>query len=119
VINVVMQVGTEKTPKRSHVPLFMDYADAKQRQALALLFAPQVMGRPHFNTPDVTAARLQALRKAYAQTMKDSKFLAEAKQVGIEVNAISGQEVEKLLRGIYETDPAIVKMLQDAMPKKG
>ena len=119
VINVVVQVGTEKIPALPHVPLIMDYADGKQRQALTLLFAPQVMGRPHFTTPDVPAERLQALRAAYTETMKDPKFLAEAKKTGLEVDAISGQDIENLLRGLYATDPSVVKMLQDAMPKKG
>ena len=53
------------------------------------------------------------------ETMKDPKFLAEAKKTGIEVDAISGQDIENLLRGLYATDPSVVKMLQDAMPKKG
>lgn len=114
--NVVVQIGTEKHPTLPHVPLIMEYADEQQQKALELLLAPQVMGRPHFTTPGVPKERVAALRAAYMATMKDSEFLKEAEKTGIDVEPMSGEEIEEHLRGIYRAKPEVVRMLQDAMP---
>jgi len=43
------------------------------------------------------------LRKAFDDTVKDADFLAEAKQRLLDVNPMSGAEVDKLIGELYQT----------------
>jgi hypothetical protein len=49
-----------------------------------------------------------ALRTAFDRTMKDNEFLAEANKVAIEVAAMTGGDVERLMKEIYDTPADLV-----------
>ena len=65
--------------------------------------------------PGVPADRLQALRAAFDATMKDTGFLADAKKQDLEVRPILGADADALIREVYATPPAIVKLAVDYM----
>ena len=79
----------------------------RQRQILKLIFSRQTMGRllPPARIP---AERAEALRKAFDLTMKDPEFLAEAEKRGLEINPVSGHDVEKLIAELYATPKDVV-----------
>jgi tripartite-type tricarboxylate transporter receptor subunit TctC len=98
------------------VPLITDVAEtAEQRTALRLIVSRQTMARPYVMPPGVPADRLQALRAAFDATMKDTGFLAEAKKQDLEVRPILGSDADALIREVYATPPAIVKLAVEYM----
>jgi tripartite-type tricarboxylate transporter receptor subunit TctC len=107
-INVLAQLSLSKHPDLPNVPLIMDLAKTQeQKQILKLVFARQVMGRPYLAPPALPKERAQALQQAFMETMKDKEFLAAAKQAKLEINPVSGQEVEQLLKEAYATPPVV------------
>jgi len=115
-VRILVQMSLEKHPDLPNVPLIMDYTkDADARNALALVFAPQVMGRPFVAPPGVPADRVTALRDAFMATMKDPQFLAEAKKQKLEINPASGEQIAKLLRDIYGSSPRAVAIAREAI----
>jgi len=74
-----------------------------------LILSRQVMGRPFAAPPGVPEDRKQALRKAFDDSFKDPEFLAEAKKRKMDVNPVSGADIEKLVAEVYATPPEIVK----------
>ena len=91
------------------VPLVMDFATTeRQRQILALVFSRQAMARPFLAPPGIPDDRKQALRAAFDATMRDPAFLAEAKERGLEVNPVSGAEIDKLIGELYQTPSDII-----------
>jgi tripartite-type tricarboxylate transporter receptor subunit TctC len=76
------------------------------------------MGRPYLAPPGVPKERAEALRQAFLDTMKDQEFLAEADTAQLEINPVSGPQIEKLLNEVYQTPPAIAaKAAQVLYPK--
>jgi hypothetical protein len=61
------------------------------------------------------ADRLAALRQAFAATMKDKDFLAEANKVGLDINPASATEVDGLLRHFASFPPAIFAKAREAI----
>ena len=109
-INVLFQMALNKAPDLPNVPWIMDYVKNDQdRQALELLFAPQVTAWPLIAPPDVPADRLKALRAAFDATMKDKDFLAEAAKLKLDVEPISGEEMHKLVQRLGTFDKAVVE----------
>jgi tripartite-type tricarboxylate transporter receptor subunit TctC len=106
---VLAQLSLSKHPELPDVPLVMDLAkNDEQRAILKMVFARQVMGRPYLAPPDLPADRAAMLRKAFMDTMHDKDFLADADKSQLEINPVSGEDVEKLVKEVYATSPDII-----------
>jgi tripartite-type tricarboxylate transporter receptor subunit TctC len=115
-INVLVQMSLQKHPDLPNVPLVLDLAKTpEQKQILTLVFARQALGRPFLAPPGVPADRLEALRKAFMDTMKDPEFLAEAAKAQLEVTPIDGAKVQQIVDDAYKVDPAIAKKTGDLL----
>ncbi|HVY56625.1 MAG TPA: hypothetical protein VHA77_02120 [Xanthobacteraceae bacterium] len=109
-INVLVQLALSKHPDLPDVPLVVDLAkNDEQRQILRMFFARQVMGRPFLAPPGVPADRVAALRKAFLDTLTDKELLADAEKAKIEINPVSGEEVQKLVEEAYGTPKAVAE----------
>ena len=118
-INVLVQLSLQKHPDLPNVPLILDLAKTpEERQILTLVFARQALGRPFVAPPGIPQDRVDALRKAFMDTMKDPEFLAEAEKAQLEVTPIPGEEVQKIVVEAYKVDPAIAKKTEELLKVK-
>jgi tripartite-type tricarboxylate transporter receptor subunit TctC len=109
-IIVLVQMALSKHSDLPDVPLIMDLGKTdEQRQIFKMIFARQTMGRPYVAPPGVPADRLAALRQAFMDTMADKEFLSEAEQNKFEINPVSGEQLEALVKEIYQTPPEVAK----------
>jgi len=112
---VLVQLSLTKHPELPDVPLVTDYAkNDEQRAILKMVFARQVIGRPFAAPPNLPGDRVATLRTAFTATMKDPDFLAEAEKTDLEINPVSGEEVEKLVKDVYATPADIVAKAKEA-----
>ena len=120
-INVIAQVGLARAPDLPDVPLIIELASNEaDRAALRLLSAPSAVGRPYFTTPGVPAERVKALREAFDKMVKDTAFLDEAKKLGLEINPVSGEELQKIVADIVDTPKQVADRLNEIItPSSG
>jgi len=112
---VLVQLSLNKHPELPDVPSVLDFAKTdEQRAILKMIFARQVMGRPYVAPPNLPADRVAVLRQAFMDTMKDKDFLAEADKTQLEVNPVSGEDVDKLVKDIYATPADIIAKAKEA-----
>jgi tripartite-type tricarboxylate transporter receptor subunit TctC len=115
-INVLVQLSLAKHEDIPEIPLIMDLAKTdEQKQIFKLIFARQVLGRPFLAPPGIPADRVAALRKAFMDTMKDPEFLAEADKMKLEITAVSGEALQKIVQEAYETPKDVVKKTGDIL----
>jgi tripartite-type tricarboxylate transporter receptor subunit TctC len=117
-INLTLQIALEKDPHPAlkDVPLIVDLTDDPQKKAaLKLIVSRQAIARPFAAPPGVPADRARALREAFDATMKDPEFLAEARRLSLDVEPVTGAEVEAVIREVYASPPAAVKLAADSM----
>jgi len=96
-------------------PTIFDFANTdEQRQVLTFFAGNTRLGRPLMAPPDVPAARVDALRRAFDATMKDAAFLKEAESMGFEVAAQTGERIAELVAMAVATPPDIVKKAERA-----
>jgi tripartite-type tricarboxylate transporter receptor subunit TctC len=94
----LVQVGSERERDYPDIPLMQELAKTpEQRQVLTLVSSPPALGRPFFTTPDTPAERVVALRKAFDATMADADFLAEAKQLGLDMQPMTAEAVTAIV----------------------
>jgi tripartite-type tricarboxylate transporter receptor subunit TctC len=115
-LKVIVQMALEPNPEIKDVPTAVAFAPSEEdRQMLAFYFGPNDMGRPYIAPPDVPADRLTALRRAFDATMKDPAFLADAKKTKMDVDPMTGEDMQKLIKDIYTTKPALVARVKAAL----
>ncbi|MPZ55684.1 MAG: hypothetical protein GEU91_04130 [Rhizobiales bacterium] len=78
-----------------------------ERQLVELIVSGTQMGRPLATTPGTPADRVVALRAAFAATMKDPEFLAEAAKLNFEVNPVLGETMQRTVAKILSTPKAV------------
>ena len=111
-IDLLVQLGMQKSPELPHVPLMLDLAtDNSWRQALTVLAGNWEAARPMGAPPGVPSERMAALRTAFDRTMVDSAFLEEARKMKLEVDPIDGAAVKKIIDELYATPAAVVEKL--------
>jgi tripartite-type tricarboxylate transporter receptor subunit TctC len=77
--------------------------------------------RPLSLPPNAPKERLQTLRKAFAATLRDSEFLAEAKKTKLYIKPVSGKEIEGYVKEIYSMSKDVkqnLSFLVKATPKQ-
>jgi len=106
----VIQVGLTRSPDIPDVPNALDLvANPEDKQVLSLILARQEMGRPFAMPPGVPADRVAILRTAFEATLKDPAFLADAEKLQMEVDPLTGAEIETLLKNAYSAPRPIVQ----------
>jgi len=115
-LKLVIQMGNHKSDEFGDIPSVFDYAKTdEQRAVLEVLFKQLLLGRPLAAPPNIPADRLQALRAAFAATMKDAEFFAEATRAGLEIDPASAADVDDLLKHLAAYPPEIFRKAQDAI----
>ena len=115
-VKVIAQFGLQRSAMLPDVPLMIGLAKSPDdRQALAMLFSRTDIGRPLFLPPGVPADRVDVLRRAFDATMKDEAFLAEAKRIGLDIDPLTGEQVQKLVADLALSRPAVVARVRAAL----
>jgi len=118
-IAILAQVGLERDPEFSQVPLLIDLAkNDEERRILKLFSADVVIGRPFLTAPGVPADRVAILRKAFADMTKDPDFLKESAQANLDVSLVEGEKIQKVVEELVQTPPDIVAKAKAAMDPK-
>ena len=73
--------------------------------------------RPFSVPPGTPKERLQLLRKAFAATMKDPEFVAEAQKSKFDATYVSGEEVDKYVANVLSVTPKAKELLDFLMVK--
>jgi tripartite-type tricarboxylate transporter receptor subunit TctC len=109
-VRILLQFALDRNPALKDVPTVLDLArNDEDRQILTLWAAPNTMGRPYFAPPGMASERTDMLRRAFDATMMDPAYIADAEQMGLGVDAITGEDVAKLVDRVYATPKAIVE----------
>jgi hypothetical protein len=122
IISVGLECANERHPDLAArgVPYMMDLAkDEENKKVLSFLFAYLVYIRPFVAPPGVPAERLKALQNAFAATLKDPQFLAEAKKGGVEIRYASPERVHQVLAQIFDAPEPVKTRALEELRKAG
>jgi tripartite-type tricarboxylate transporter receptor subunit TctC len=103
-----------------HIPLSYSFAKTdEQRAVMELAYSQEVFGRPFAMPPGVPKDRVDALRKAFMAALKDKDLLADAKKRRLDIEPLSGEEVQALVAKVYGMPANIVAKAKEALVYKG
>jgi tripartite-type tricarboxylate transporter receptor subunit TctC len=116
-VNIVLQALPKAHPDLPKVPLAINYAKADAARQLIRIGIHEAadIARPFVMPPGTPKDRVQLLRSAFLATLRDSAFLAEAEKSKLDVDPISGEEMEKIVAGLYKINPATLAKLKEVL----
>jgi tripartite-type tricarboxylate transporter receptor subunit TctC len=117
-MRVLVQTHVKGHPELNaeKVPLVAEFArTAEERAIMELYFSHSTFGRPYVMAPEVPADRLAALRAAFMATMKDPAFVAEARKLGMDIESVDGETVQKLVAAFYAAPPELIAKMKAAL----
>jgi tripartite-type tricarboxylate transporter receptor subunit TctC len=92
------QAGARRDRRLPDVPLLTELARTdEQRQIFALISSAPALGQPYVAPPGVPPDRLALLRRAFAATLKDPAFLADAEKIRFNVEPMSADDVAQIV----------------------
>jgi tripartite-type tricarboxylate transporter receptor subunit TctC len=108
-VNVLLQTGLDKAPDLRDVPRLVDLArNDEQRQILELFSQPEKVGRSLTAPPGLPPERIAQLRSAFAATVKDPGFLADAVRMRIDLSPLPGDRLQAIIEKSFDYSPTII-----------
>jgi tripartite-type tricarboxylate transporter receptor subunit TctC len=101
-ITIIAQAGP-KAPDLDAPSVENMARNAEDRQLIELVMSGTQLGRPLTTNAGVPPERVAALRAAFAATMKDPEFLAEAAKLNFEVNPVLGEPMQRIVEKVLAT----------------
>jgi tripartite-type tricarboxylate transporter receptor subunit TctC len=113
----LVQAGEKRDARLPDTPTIFELmekyktADVGQRFARVLLAGDQ-LGRPMVAPPGVPPERVQVLRDAYSKSLSDPELLDEVKRSRLDMEPITGQEIEAIYKGLMDQPRAVVELVK-------
>jgi tripartite-type tricarboxylate transporter receptor subunit TctC len=118
-IKILVQMGIAKADDLPDVPLAIDLAKTPEdKDAMTLIFSPTYIGWPSVMPPNVPAERVQAVRAAYDQAMRDPGLIATAEKQDLELDPVRGGEIQEIVTRLYKMPPTVIERARVAMTTK-
>ena len=117
-MHVILQTHATGHPdlNAKGVPLAHSFAKTDEDRAmLDLYFSQSRFGRPFVIAPGVPNDRADALRAAFAATMKDPQARAEAAKFRLDMEPVSAHDVQEAVRKVYASPPAVIAKVKAAL----
>jgi tripartite-type tricarboxylate transporter receptor subunit TctC len=117
----IAQMGTEKHPIFKDAPMVEDLArNEEDRGVLKLIFAPNEISRPFAVPPNVPAARLKALQKAFWDAANSPTLKADADKLGLFVEPMTAEATTAAFNALVSLPPKVFERAAGATrPPKG
>jgi tripartite-type tricarboxylate transporter receptor subunit TctC len=119
-VKAIIQVNPKKAADIPNVPNAIDYAKTPDARVLieSGIHAPSAILRAYALPPGTPKGRVDLLRNAFNATMKDAEFLAEMKKSKLEINALTGVEVDGIVKKLFQMDAKNVAKIREILVPK-
>ncbi len=99
------------------VPSIFDYAKSdEQRQLMRFVFSSTEFGRPYVFPPEVPKDRVDVMRKAFAEALRDPALASEAARMKMDMTYRPPDQLERLVANLYATPPAMIETVKKLVP---
>src|SRR6266516_479429 len=112
-INVLVLTAREPSAEFPGVPTVLELVRRPEdRQLLELMVGPSAMGRPFVAPPGLAGSKTALLRRAFAATVQDDEFRAEAARIQADLAPTPGENVQQLVAGMYATPRSVIERVK-------
>jgi len=113
-VQVVLQITPKPHPDLPNVPLAISYAktDEARRIIEVAVHNDSTLVRTYTLPPGTPKDRVQILRKAFQETLRDPAFLADAEKQKLEIEPVTAEGIERAVESLFKLEPAMITKLR-------
>jgi tripartite-type tricarboxylate transporter receptor subunit TctC len=105
----IVNASLEKRKDYPDVPLLSDLTNDPSKKAIVEFFlSATAVGRSFALPPGTKRERVEALRRAFTETMSDPAFLADVKKRRMDLEPLSGEEVQAIMEKAVAAPASLV-----------
>lgn len=113
---IIVQIGLQRVHDLADVPTMIELAaNDLDRDVMRFISSDTAISRAVVTTEGTPPDRVEALRRAFDATMKDSEFLAEAAKTQMDISPLSGEDSQKIADSIANTTPEVLARAKDLL----
>lgn len=107
-VNILYIVAAARAPDLPDVPTTAELGETDEaRDILRFLASTSEVGRTIFTTQGVPADRIAQLRRGFSEMIEDKAFLEDAAKVGLRIDPMSGEDMQKVIVGVIALPKAL------------
>src|SRR5918999_2383789 len=119
-VNVLVFGGQKRDERIPDTPTIYEIFDKEKtpeesRRVADVILRGGDFGRPWVAPPGTPKERVNLLRDAHAKAMADPALLAEAKKGKMEVEPVSGEELQKLAEKMINQPPRVIERVKKVL----
>jgi tripartite-type tricarboxylate transporter receptor subunit TctC len=116
-IAIVLQHSPKPHPELPNAPVDISYAKTEEGRKMirSVVHTVGPTARPYVLPPGTPKDRVEILRAAFMNTMRDPEFLADAQKANLNINPLDGPTLEKGVREVFTLDPALLPKLKEIL----
>lgn len=114
---LLAQMASKPHADLPKVPLAMNFAknDEARKLIVAVAQSHGAAVRPYLLPPGTPKNLVEILRKGFIEAIRDPELLAEANRARLEINAATGEELERHVKELLGLDSSLVARLKDIL----
>ena len=114
-VRLLVQYGPDRHPDFPDVPSSVELGDTEEtKQLLRFFVSDSAIGRAIAAPPGLSVERTAMLRQAFDAMIADANFVAETAKRQIEVDALSGEKLQKVVADALAVSPLVLEKAKAA-----
>jgi len=115
--SIILVTTPKRHPELPNVPSISEYVKTEESKKIVqvAVYDYGATARPYLLPPNTPKDRVQILRKALQATLKDPDFLADAQRARLDVNPLSGDEMQEAVERLFKLDKPLVDKLKEIL----
>ena len=119
-VNVLVFGGEKRDERIPNTPTIYEIFEKENtseesRRVADVILRGGDFGRPWVAPPGTPKERVQILRDAYAKALADSALLSEAKKGKMEVELVTGEDLQKLASKMLDQPPRVIERVKKVL----
>ena len=121
-VRVLIVTNQKRDPRAPETPTIYELFERHKtpeetRRAADVIIRGGDFGRPQVFPPGTPAERVNILRNAMASALKDADLLGDAKRGKMDVEPVSGEELQELAAKMLSHPPAVIARVKNILGK--
>lgn len=114
---IILQSAPKAHPELPKVPLSINFAKSPEAKQLidAGVHQPGAITYGYSLPPNTPRERVQVLRRALMQAVRDPELLHDANKANLEIAPASGEEITQAIENMFKTPAAVVAKLKQTL----
>jgi len=116
-LTLLVQANLKPHPELPHVSWAADLTKNEDARKMILTAARTngLLNRFYVLPPGTPKDRVQLLRKAFLDTIKDPEFVADTQKAKLDLDPIEGEEIHRQVRELFKLEPSLVAKMKEIL----